>query len=187
MIIITKTSKAAARSVSQERISVASTMAIARKRNFGFVPENSWQCCHKCCSGTSATANKNFINSNSNNLSKHRLNFCQRRVSDYSRMRQFIVIGLIGLVLFVNCPIFVVTAARNSIRSIANNDGNDPYRVHSNWFEFQRQTLNQRSQQTQPQSQELGNIFSQLGFFIQSRQRNATELAGNIFFKYYNT
>lgn len=32
-----------------------------------------------------------------------------------------------------------------------------------------------------------GNIFAQLNSFIQARQRNASDLAGNIVFKYYNT
>lgn len=56
-------------------------------------------------------------------------------------------------------------------------------------------TLIQQHQQQQedlinarfaPQQQD-GNIFSQLNSFIQTRQRNATDIAGNIFFKYYNT
>lgn len=105
---------------------------------------------------------------------------------DRVTVHQFIAIGLIGIILFVNCPTFV-SAAKNTIRSIANSEGFDPKsRANINWFEFQRSTLNQRSQSQAP-SPDLGNIFSQLGLFIQSRQRNASELAGNIFFKYYNT
>lgn len=177
MIIITKTSKAAARPVSVEQISAA---VMTNAQNYHrFIP--MWRYHKQCC--TSSTSN-NCHYTNRNSLSKC-LVLSGR--FEYSALRQFVVIGLIGLILFVNCPIFVVAAARNSIRSIANNDGNDPYVVHSNWFEFQRQSLNQRSHSPPSQSQEIGNIFSQLGLFIQSRQRNASELAGNIFFKYYNT
>lgn len=32
-----------------------------------------------------------------------------------------------------------------------------------------------------------GNIFAQLNSFIQARQRNASDIAGNIIFKYFNT
>lgn len=32
-----------------------------------------------------------------------------------------------------------------------------------------------------------GNIFAQLNSFIQARQRNASDITGNILFKYYNT
>lgn len=100
--------------------------------------------------------------------------------------RYFIVIGLIGLAMLVNSPTFVGAASRNVPRSasIAGNEHSNNRLQHNNWFEFQRKSLNQRAQY---QSQDLGNIFSQLGIFIQSRQRNATEIAGNIFFKYYNT
>lgn len=206
MIIITKTSKAAARSVSVEQITAAA-MAIVQNARLEFIPNiptNRW--CHKCSTSSSASISKNNSLTNSNSLSKFGRNSMncsqnsrlrrrrhhrhQHQHSHYvgcSMLRQFITIGLIGMVLFVNCPIFVVAAGRNSIRSIANSDGNDPYRIHSNWFEFQRQSLNQRSLPAQSQAQDFGNIFTQLGFFIQSRQRNATELAGNIFFKYYNT
>lgn len=120
----------------------------------------------------------------------------------------FIVIAVIvALVLFVNCPAFVVAASKTAIRSIASsNHENDPNRLHANWLDYQRQTL--RSRQTQSTagspaataaataaitpshnylSPELGNIFQTLGIFIQARQRNTTELAQHIFFKYYNT
>lgn len=214
MIIITKTSKAAARSVSVEQITEAA-MAIVQNVRLEFIPNittNRWRWCHKCSTSSSASISKNNSLTNSNSLSKldinsmncsqnrlhrsrlHRHRHHHNRHQNHSHnfgcslLRQFITIGLIGMVLFVNCPIFVVAAGKNTIRSIANSDGNDPYRTHSNWFEFQRQSLNQRSLPTQSsQSQEFGNIFTQLGFFIQSRQRNATEIAGNIFFKYYNT
>lgn len=122
----------------------------------------------------------------------------------------FIVIAVIvALVLFVNCPAFVVAASKTATRSIASGaHENDANRVHANWLEYQRQTL--RTRQTQSTSgspsaaaaaaaaaaiapnhnyltPELGNIFQTLGIFIQARQRNATELAQHIFFKYYNT
>lgn len=165
MIIITKTT-VAARPVSLEQ----KAMAIARKRL-----RFKTNCrCHNDCISTKTTnrTNSNQINSLSlKNMDQH---------------RRFIVIGLIGLVLLISGPTFVAAASRNVPRSasIAGNDDTNQRLIHSNWFEFQRQSLNQR---TQYQAQDFSNIFTQLGIFIQSRQRNASELAGKIFFKYYNT
>lgn len=169
-IIITKTS-IVARPVSLEQI----TMRITRKR-LRFI--QSWRC-QKCCTSTSTstTMAKNKIYRNCKRQPIHnQLNKCMDR--------QYIVIGLIGLVLFGNWSTFVTAASKNIVRSISNSNGNNPYQQNINWMDFQRESLNQRSLQIQ--SPELGNIFSQL-LFIQSRQRNASELAGNIFFKYYNT
>lgn len=167
MIIITKTT-VEARPVSLEQIA----MAIARKR-LRF--KTNFRCQNYCIS----TKITNRTNSNSNKINNLSL-------KNMDHHRQFIVIGLIGLVLFINGPTFASAASRNVPRSasIAGNDDTNQRLIHSNWFEFQRQSLNKR---TQYQAQDLSNIFSQLGIFIQSRQRNASELAGNIFFKYYNT
>lgn len=191
MIIITKTT-AAARLVSLEQIAEVA-MAISAQKRLRFI-HNWW--CHNCCSTSSSLTMSSLslfstiipnINSSYHsitNQTKHNNNLSKRM----DNRLQFIAIAFIWMVLFVYCPIFVSAASKNSIRSIANNDGHDPYRLHSNWFDFQRQSLNHRSQQpSKSQSQEVGNIFTQLGLFIQSRQRNATEIAGNIFFKYYNT
>lgn len=148
MIIITKTSKAAARSVSVEQITAAA-MAIVQNARLEFIPNiqtNRWRWCHKCSTSSSASISKNLNLTNSNSLSKLDINstncsqsLChhRRRLHQHHRqqhshnfgcsfLRQFMTIGLIGMVLFVNCPIFVVAAGRNSIRSIANSDGNDP-------------------------------------------------------------
>lgn len=51
--------------------------------------------------------------------------------------------------------------------------------------QYQPQYQPQHHQQQQP-PQESNNIFRQINSFIQARQRNASEIAGNIFFKYYN-
>lgn len=48
----------------------------------------------------------------------------------------------------------------------------------------QQQQQKERQQQPPPQD---NNIFRQINSFIQARQRNATEIAGNVFFKYYNS
>lgn len=50
----------------------------------------------------------------------------------------------------------------------------------------QLQQHNQNERQSPQSSQEPNNIFRQINSFIQSRQRNATEIAGNVIFKYYN-
>lgn len=103
---------------------------------------------------------------------------------------------LIAIGLFINCIIIVApTPANNSPispsnqyrRAIASNSyANDPQGRQLSWNEIQRKSLNHRSVAQPPQ--DFGNnFFSTLDFFIQSRQRNASELAGNIFFKYYNT
>lgn len=161
-------------------------MAIARHR---FQFEICYRC-HNCCTLNCCTKNDGHH--------RHHRNPSTQSRDLAKRMKRFnqsfiILISLISLALLANWPTFVAaaaTATRNAVRSIAINE-NDVHRLHGNWFEFQRQSLNHRTQrQSQPaayQSQELGNIFSQLGFFIQSRQRNASELSGNIFFKYYNT
>lgn len=168
MIIITKTT-VAARPVSLEQ----KAMAIARKRL-----RFKTNCrCHNDCISTKITNRTNRTNSNQiNSLS----------LKNMDQHRHFIVIGLIGLVLLINGSTFVAAASRNVPRSasIAGNDDTNQRLIHNNWFEFQRQSLNQR---TQYQAQDFSNIFTQLGIFIQSRQRNASELAGKIFFKYYNT
>lgn len=101
------------------------------------------------------------------------------------RSHQPLIIALLGLVFFVNNPTFVTAATKSAVESVSSSPTIEPQ--HPNWFEFQRQTLGQPVQPAQRQSQEIGSIFSQFGLFIQSRQRNASELAGNIFFKYFNT
>lgn len=171
MIIITKAS-AATRPVTVEQIA----MAILRRR-LRFI--NSWWYQNCCIPLTTITK---VISYHISNQTSNKLDKQMKPVT----VHQFIAVGLIGLVLFVNCATFVSATSKSSIRSITNSDGNDPRRPNNNWFEFQKQTLN-RGSQSQAPPQELSNIFSQLGIFIQSRQRNASELAGNIFFKYYNT
>lgn len=172
MFIITK-AIAAARPVTVELIA----MAILRRR---LTYINSWwyqNCCIALTTTTKMISCHNVANQMNNKLNKR-----VKRVM----VHQFIAIGLIGLVLFENCATFVSASSKNTIRSITDNYGNDSRHPNTNWFEFQRKTLNHGSQ-SQAQPQEFSNIFSQLGLFIQSRQRNASELAGNIFFKYYNT
>lgn len=103
------------------------------------------------------------------------------------RRHQFVACAIVGLVLFVNSSTFVTGAKSKAvIRSIAGHES-DPHRLHVNWLEYQRQA--KPVPRAQPALNynvpDFSNIFSQL-LFIQSRQRNATELAENIFFKYYN-
>lgn len=167
MFIITKTT-VAARPVSLEQIAA---MVITRQR---LRLINSWRC-HNCCTSLP----KNRQNSNKT---------CNFRIVSMNQRQQFFAIGLIGLILIVSGPAFVTAASKTYVRSIASHE-NDPHRLHANWLEYQRQSVQPRTQNIQPHylSPDFGNIFSQLGFFIQSRQRNATELAEKIFFKYYNT
>lgn len=54
------------------------------------------------------------------------------------------------------------------------------------WVDFQRHSLNQQRTVHQAQAQDAGDILMQLGLMIQARQRNATEMAPHIFFKYYD-
>lgn len=55
---------------------------------------------------------------------------------------------------------------------------------------YQPGKVNRSTRQDHQQQQQHpvdGNIFAQLNSFIQARQRNASDLAGNIVFKYYDT
>lgn len=131
----------------------------------------------------------------------------QHYQQNYSQPFTVIAAIIVALALFVNCPAFVVAEPKTATRSIATGSHeNDHNRLHANWLEYQRQTLRPRATQSTAGtttsgaaaagaatannnylSPELGNIFTQLGIFIQARQRNATEIAQHIFFKYYNT
>lgn len=215
MFIITKTT-AAARPVSLEQISA---MVIVQQR-FEFIAKLScwrWQkqqkqqqrlsmsCCRK---NLVLLKNPQNYNNSDNNSSMDNRQQLQQPHHQPKFSQPFIVIAvMIALVLFANCPAFVVAASKTAIRSIAtSNHENDPNRLHANWLDYQRQTL--RSRQTQSTagssppaaaaaaaispnhnylSPDLGNIFQTLGILIQARQRNATELAQHIFFKYFNT
>lgn len=224
MFIITKTT-AAARPVSLEQISA---MVIVQQR-FEFIAElccwwrqqrqqkqqcSSMNCCRKNRVLLKNSRNYNNLDNNSSMDStqqqQQQLQQQQHHHHHQSIFSQpFTVIAVIvALVLFVNCPAFVVAASKTAIRSIATSTHeSDPNRLHANWLDYQRQTLS-RSRQTQSTagspsaaaaaaaaitpnhnylSPDLGNIFQTLGIFIQARQRNVTELAHHIFFKYYNT
>lgn len=218
MFIITKTT-AAARPVSLEQISA---MVIIQQR-FEFIAELFWwrqkqqqqqcssmNCCRKKSVFPKIKQNYNNLDNNSSmdRAQKHHHHHHHHHQSIFAQ--PFIGIAVIvALVLFVNCPAFVVAASKTAIRSIAtSNHETDPNRLHANWLEYQRHTLRPRQTQTAGQSAtaaaaavaaaaitpnhnylspELGNIFQTLGIFIQARQRNATELAQHIYFKYYNT
>lgn len=146
---------------------VSIAMAITQNR---FIDDktNNWWCCY--CSSSSQ------INSNTYSRCKCNSNKCIDR--DY----KFIAIALMVIILFVNyCTTSVAAGAAPKIVNTLNRDSRQ---LSSTWIEFQKRSLNHRP--IQYQSQDVGNIFSQLGIFIQSRQRNATELSGNIHFKYYD-
>lgn len=175
MIIITKTT-VATRSVSLEQIA-----AMVIKRQQLLTLKNSlW--CHNFC--TSSSKNKqNRFNSNSNQM-------CDFRTTTLCQRQRIFSIFVIGLIFVLSCPGYVSAASKTAIRSIASHE-QDPHQLHVNWLEYQRQntkSTTKHTQHIQPNflSPDLGNIFSQLGFLIQSRQRNATELAEHIFFKYFN-
>lgn len=53
--------------------------------------------------------------------------------------------------------------------------------------QYQSDRNDRATRQEHHQQPTDGNIFAQLNSFIQARQRNASDLAGNIVFKYYNT
>lgn len=146
---------------------VSIAMAITQNRFIDDKTNNWW--CH-CCSSTSQ------IKSNTHSRWKCNSNkFIDR---DYN----FIAIALIVIILFVNyCT---TTVAAGAAPKIGNGISKDSHQLSSTWIEFQKRSLNHRS--IQYQAQDVGNIFSQLGLFVQSRQRNATELSRNIFFKYYD-
>lgn len=216
MFIITKTT-AVARPVSLEQISA---MVIVQQR-FEFIAELGWwqrrqnqqqqqcssmNCCRKKLVLLKSQQNYTNLDNNSSMDSTQQQQKHHHHQSIFSQ--PFTVIAVIvALVLFVNCPAFVVAASKTAIRSIAtSNNENDPNRLHANWLDYQRQTLRPRQTQSTAGSAaaaaataaaitpnhnylspELGNIFQTLGIFIQARQRNATELAHHIFFKYYNT
>lgn len=218
MFIITKTA-AIARPVSLEQIA---KMVIVQRLNF--ITDLCWrrwlQRClqsNNCCQNYSIFA-KNKQNFNLHNNSsmdqrrrrrrwrdkRHQQQQQQHHISHSKFSQPFIVIAVIvvlALFEFVNCPGLVMAASKPAVRSIADNSNeNDPNRIHTNWLEYQRQTLRPRATQSATTtlagtttstannlSPELGNIFTQLGIFIQARQRNATEMAQHIFFKYYNT
>lgn len=121
---------------------------------------------------------------------------------DLNVQHKFIAISLIGISLLVNCKLIAASNSTSasglfvarlnhqyqqqqqySANNIHNNDG----RRQTAWMDFQKKMLRQRSVPAYQSPQDLGDILTQLGVLIQARQRNATELATNIFFKYYNS
>lgn len=220
MFIITKTTDVA-RPVSLEQIA-AMVIVQQQQQWLGFITDLSWwrrkqqQCLSmtaNCCRKNSVFPKnrQNFNSHNSSSMDKTQRQHHQHHHHHHQPIysQPFIVIAIIvALVLFVNCPAFVVAASKTATRSIATSSNeNDPNRLHANWLEYQRQTLRPRATQSTAGAStaaaaaaaaavtanhnyltpELGNIFQTLGIFIQARQRNATELAQHIFFKYYNT
>lgn len=104
----------------------------------------------------------------------------------------FGVIALIAICLLLNCITIVAATANLPTPTAHNSQAQSTSKVNSRarhllpaWIDIKRQSLNHRSVPQAPQ--DFTNFFSTLDFFIQSRQRNASEIAENIFFKYYNT
>lgn len=145
---------------------------------------NRWRQCHNCC--TSQPKNKqmnSYRECASSFLNRLQCNF---EILNMIRRRPFFACAIIGLVLFVNSSRFVTgVKSKAVIRSIAGHES-DPHRLHVNWLEYQRQTIPvPRAQPVNYNVPDFSNLFSQL-LFIQSRQRNASELAAHVFFKYFN-
>lgn len=181
MIIITKTT------VEARRHPVSLEQAAMTRKRLRFA--DSWRCNNWCISASTSPPSSTLSATIKMFSYKNHINKLQKRVVD--QHRHFLAILLIGIVFLVNCPTSAVAASKNPIprsASIASNDNSnrDQRLLHHNWFEFQKQSLD-KYHRNQYQAADLGSILSQLGIFIQSRQRNASELAGNIFFKYYNT
>lgn len=119
---------------------------------------------------------------NSQKITSHFVNFSDHQI-------KFITIAATAITFLAQCAIIAASTTTNSAiiskRSPTINYSNDPR--YSAWNDFQQKMLHQRSVPAYQSPQDFGDILTQLGFLIQSRQRNASELAANIFFKYYNT
>lgn len=124
---------------------------------------------------------------------------------DLNVQQKFIAISLIGISFLVNCQLIAASNSSTASGSIVarlnhqyqqqyttntinnNYNYNQDGRRNTAWMDFQTKMLRQRSVPAYQSPQDLGDILTQLGVLIQARQRNATELATNVFFKYYNT
>lgn len=114
---------------------------------------------------------------------------------DLNVQQKFIAFTLIGISILVNCQLIVASNSSTDkfnqqyTNNIINNNMyyNVDGRRYTVWNDFQKKILRQQSVPAYQSPQDLGDILTQLGVFIQTRQRNATELATNIFFKYYNS
>lgn len=207
MLIITKTT-VAARPVSVEQ-QIAAMVIVQQRPRLRFITDYfCWQrqrCWSNGCPNAISPKNQSIHNYHSDSSMdqvqrRHRQPRHRHQHQHQNRHRPkfsppFIAVAaIVALALFVNCPAFVVAASKTAIRSIASGSHeNDPNSLHTNWLDYQRQALRPRTTQSVASANnnyltpDLGNIFTQLGIFIQARQRNASELAQHIFFKYFNT
>lgn len=158
-------------------------MAIIQRRD-----KQRW-CNNNVSCGSSSIELVKMCNQTTFNNHRKCRNLRKKLSNDLSNQQKFIAIALIAIYLLVNCTNNAVTASTlnpptsyltpvNQINLTA---------PHGAWKDFQKKMLHQRSVPAYQSPQDLGDILTQLGLLIQSRQRNATELASNIFFKYYNT
>lgn len=78
--------------------------------------------------------------------------------------------------------------ARFLSKPLPNFDGDTQQLIARLLQHYQPAKIDRSTRQDHQQQQPADvNIFAQLNSFIQARQRNASDIAGNIVFKYYNT
>lgn len=120
---------------------------------------------------------------NINNLGKIHLNLGKYFDCDLSYM----AIALIVLIVITQLATIATAGAPSDSKRGTDSKLSREYRHRFNaWLDFQKYSLNQQRSAHQPQVQDAGDILMQLGLMIQARQRNATEMAPHIFFKYYD-
>lgn len=100
----------------------------------------------------------------------------------------YMAIALVVLIVIAQLATIVTAGAPGDIKRFETPKSTKDHRHRfTTWIDFQKNTLNQQRSFHHTQAQDAGDILMQLGLMMQARQqRNASEMAPHIFFKYYD-